>query len=134
MSVSEVNKQKVRQFFEEVMNEGKLELIDELVAKDFIGRLACVASTVKGPDGVYRFVSHRRVSCPDLYVKIEDQIAEDDRVVTRWRVTVRTPHAPVAGTSNGPGPRCAGITITRLLAGKQVDAHTQCAEPHENGQ
>jgi predicted SnoaL-like aldol condensation-catalyzing enzyme len=130
MSVSELNKRKVLQFFEEVLNEGRLELIDELIAKDFIGRVTCVASTLNGPEGVHRFVSHRRVACPDLYVKIEDQIAEEDRVVTRWRATARTPHAPASRTSAAPTPRCAGITIIRLLAGKQVDAHTECGEPH----
>ena len=126
MSVSDVNKQKIRQFIEEVLNEGRLELIDELVARDFIGRLGCVASALNGPDGVRRYVSDRRMACPDLYTKIEDQIAEDDRVVTRWRTTARGPHAPIRNASIGPCGRCAGITIVRLLAGKQVDAHTQC--------
>ena len=133
MSVSDVNKQKVRQFFEEVLNEGRLELIDDLVGNDFIGRLGCVEVALNGPDGVRRFVSHRRMECPDLYTKIEDLIAEDDRVVTRWRTTRRGPHPPVLTESIGPCGRCAGITITRLLAGKQVDAHTQCTGPQVSG-
>ena len=133
MSVSDVNKQKVRQFIEEVLNEGRLELIDELVAKDFAGRLGCVASALNGPDGVRRYVSYRRMTCPDLYIKIEDQIAEDDRVVTRWRMTARGRHAPVQTASSSPCGRCAGITIVRLLAGMQVDAHTTCTGPHVSG-
>ena len=130
MSVSEVNKRKVRQFFEEVLNEGRLELIEELVAKDFLGRLGCIDSALTGPAGVRRFVSQRRAACPDLYVKIEDQVAEDDRVVTRWRATARRPQPPAATAARDPLARCAGITIIRLLAGKQVDAHTECAGPH----
>jgi predicted ester cyclase len=126
MSVSDVNKRKVRQFFDEVLNEGRLELIDELVAQDFIGRVGCLAVALNGPDGVRRFVSCGRVACPDLYLKIEDQIAEDDRVVTRWRTTGRERHAPVQIASIDPCGRCVGITIVRLLAGKQVDAHTTC--------
>jgi predicted SnoaL-like aldol condensation-catalyzing enzyme len=109
MNVSDLNKQKVRQFFDEVLNEGRLELIDELVAKDFIGHLS--AGALHGPDGVRQFVSGRRMGCPDLYIKLDDQIAEEDRVVTRWRATDGS----------------AGITIIRLLAGKQVDSYTQCA-------
>lgn len=128
MSISELNKQKVRQFFEEVLNEGRLELIDELVANDFIGCLSFVASTLHGPDDVRRFVARQRCAWPDLCIKIEDQIAEDDRVVTRWRVTTQAPRSPTPSASIGV-PRCAGITIIRLLAGKQVDAHTQCAKP-----
>ena len=57
MSVSEQNKQRVLQFFLEVLNDGRLELIDDLVAKDFIGRLTCVGAAITGPDGMRRFVS-----------------------------------------------------------------------------
>ena len=126
MSVSEQNKQRVLQFFLEVLNDGRLELIDDLVAKDFIGRLTCVGAAITGPDGMRRFVSHRRAARPDVYVQVEDQIAEDDRVVTRWRATAVAP----AALASSPGAlACRGITIIRLLAGKQVDAYTQCASP-----
>ena len=133
MSVSKLNKWRVRQFFEEVLNEGRLELIDELVAKDFIGRLGGVASAITGQDGVRRFVSNQRIACPDLYVMIEDQIAEGDRVVTCWRATAGAPRPLVETASIGPCQRCVGITIVRLLAGKQVDAHTESAGLHVGG-
>jgi predicted ester cyclase len=125
MSVSELNKQKVLQFFQEVLNRGRLDLIDELVANDFLGRLTCIGPAITGPDGMRRFVSGRRDACRDISIRVEDQIAEDDRVVTRWRATFSagstTTVAPAGAWAN-----CAGITITRLLAGKQVDAYTHC--------
>jgi predicted ester cyclase len=111
-TVSELNKLKVRLFVDAVWNEGQLELIDELVAADYIGRIPCVEGAVVGPAGLRMLVTRRRCADPDLHVKIEDQIAEDDQVVTRWRATGRT-------------TRCVGISIIRLLAGKQVDCHTQ---------
>jgi predicted SnoaL-like aldol condensation-catalyzing enzyme len=129
MSVSELNKRKVRQFFEEVLSEGRLELIDELVAKDFLGRVGAVSPVLIGQDGVRQFVSRQRAQCPDLYIKIEEQVAEGDRVVTRWRATARAPQLLVPTASSGLSPRCAGITIVRLLVGMQVDAHTHCAGP-----
>jgi hypothetical protein len=133
MSVSELNKRVVREFFEQVFNEGRLELIDELVAKDFIGRLGCVAPVLNGPAELRQFVSTRRAVCRGLHIRIEDQIAEDDRVVTRWRASARPPQSPVDTAGGDPPPRCAGITIIRLLAGKQVEARTQCAGPHADG-
>ena len=87
-NVSELNKLRVRLFIEAVLNEGRLELIDELIAADYVGHLPCAEPEVTGPAGVRQFVSSRRRAHPGLYVKIEDQIAEDDRVVTRWRATV----------------------------------------------
>ena len=118
----ELNKRKVLLFVEAVWNEGRLELIDELVADDYVGRVPSAELAVLGPQGVRRLVSSRRRAHPDLYVKIDDQIAEDDRVVTRWQATAR---APVARAAGARAPCYAGISIVRLLAGKQVDSHTE---------
>jgi SnoaL-like polyketide cyclase len=121
-SASELNKRKVRLFVEAVWNEGRLELIEELVAADYIGRVPEIDVAVHGPEGVRRLVSHGRRAYPDLYVKIEDQIAEDDRVATRWRATAT---APPGRATTGDPPCYVGISIIRLLAGKQVDSHTE---------
>jgi predicted ester cyclase len=125
-SVSELNKLKVRLFVEAVLNEGQLELIDDLVAVDYIGHISCVGTVVAGPQGVRQLVSSRRQAHPGLHVKIEDLFAEDDRVVTRWRATATGPGARSVGAAARQVSCCAGISIIRLLAGKQVDARTQC--------
>ena len=125
-SVTELNKLKVRLFVEAVLNEGRLDLIDELVAADYIGHIPCAAAAVSGPDGVRQLVSSRRRAHPSLYIKIEDQIAEDDLVVTRWQATTMARSALAADAHSGGIPCCAGISITRLLAGKQVDSRTEC--------
>jgi SnoaL-like polyketide cyclase len=126
MTVSELNKEKVRLFVEAVLNEGRLELIDELVAADYVGRVPCVKGGVLGPGGVRRLVSRRRRTDPDVYIKIEDQIAEDDRVVTRWQATGKARGARALSAPIGCTPCYAGISIVRLLAGKQVESHTEC--------
>jgi predicted ester cyclase len=115
-SASELNKRKVVLFVEAVWNEGRLELIDELVTADYLGRVPCIEREVHGPEGVRRLVACGRRSHPDLYVKIDDQIAEDDRVATRWRAMT---------AANGRAPAYAGISVVRLLAGKQVESYTE---------
>ncbi len=123
-TVSELNKRNVRLFIEAVWNQGRLELIDELIAADYAGRSSSLHSRVLGPQGVRQLVLSKRRAHPDLYVKIEDQIAEDDRVVTRWQAEAKRP-----GTSDAALQAmrcCSGISIIRLLAGKQVDSHTEC--------
>jgi predicted SnoaL-like aldol condensation-catalyzing enzyme len=124
-SVSELNKLKVRLFVEAVLNEGRLELIDELVAADYLGHVPCAAAAVSGPEGVRRLVSSHRRAHPSLHIKIEDQIAEDDLVVTRWQATTTAPGARPANACAGRITCCAGISIVRLLAGKQVDSRTE---------
>jgi len=125
--ISELNKLKVRLFIEAVLNEGRLELIDELIAADFVGHLPGGEADVTGPAGVRQFVSGRCRAHPGLYVKIEDQIAEDDRVVTCWRAMVPAREAQVPLAPAGRTAHWAGISVTRLLAGKQVDSYTECA-------
>jgi predicted ester cyclase len=114
-SIGELNKGKVRLFIEAVLNDGRLELIAELVAADYVGHISWGREKVLGPEGVRRLVAARRRAYPDLYVKIEDQLADEDRVATRWR----------AATT-----RCysSGISIVRLLAGKQVDSYTELGQ------
>jgi predicted SnoaL-like aldol condensation-catalyzing enzyme len=125
-NIGELNKLKVQLFIEAVLNQGRLELIDDLIAADYAGHIPRTEPDVTGPAGVRQLVSNHRRAHPGLHVKIEDQIAEEDRVATRWHATVPAPHAqdPLA-----PARRTAyyaGISITRLLAGKQVDSHTEC--------
>lgn len=140
-SVSELNKLRVQLFVEAVLNEGRLELIDELVANDYVGYVPWVETAVTGPEGVRQLVSTCRRAHPDVYIKIEDQIAEDDRVVTRWRATTTRWHAGSAGDLAERPPCYAGISIIRLLAGRQVDSRTEgaslnfgsrSAEPNKN--
>ena len=123
-SITELNKRKVQLFVEAVWNNGRLEMIDRLVAADYVGHVPSLDPAVIGPEGVRRLVSSHRGAHPDLYIKIEDQIAEDDRVVTRWCATTAGSQLARAALAE-PTPCCAGITIIRLLAGKQVDEHTQ---------
>ena len=126
--VSELNKMKVRLFIEAVLNDGRLELIDELVGADYVGHMPHVEGMVLGPEGVRRLVASRRRAHPDLQVKIDDQIAEGDRVATVWRTTTRTPARPAPGSSPASDASWSGISIIRLLAGKQVDSHTEYTE------
>ena len=125
-NISEFNKLRVQLFIEAVLNEGRLELIDELIAADYVGHIPCAEPEVAGPASVRQLVSSHRRAHPGLHIKIEDQIAEEDRVVTRWHATVPAREAQAPLAPRGRAACCAGISITRLLAGKQVDSHTEC--------
>jgi hypothetical protein len=121
-AVSDLNKRKVRLFIEAVWNEGRLDLIDELIAADYAGHLGCADKQILGREEMRALVSSYRLAHPDLYVRIEDQVAEDDRVATRWiAIIIRSGDRGSESTSC-----CSGITIIRLLGGKQVDSHTAC--------
>ncbi len=109
-----------------MLSEGRLELIDELIALDYLGHVSSVQGPIVGRAGMRRFVCGRRRRHPGLCVVIEDQLAEDDRVVTRWRAAVAPPSAPADAGTRGWTVAYRGISIIRVLAGKQVDSHTEC--------
>jgi predicted ester cyclase len=69
--VTEENKAVVRRLVEEVLNEGRLEVIDELYAPG----LAPAAR---------RWIAPFRASFPDVHMEIVELVAEGDKVVGRF--------------------------------------------------
>src|ERR1700682_1223137 len=86
MSVEE-NKTIIRRVFAEALNQGKLELVDQLFTADFVDHSTPEQAT--GPAGVRDFFSSVRSGFPDIHVSIDDIIAEGSKVVVRttWHGT-----------------------------------------------
>jgi steroid delta-isomerase-like uncharacterized protein len=81
------NKALVKRFYNEVVNQGNLDLAGELMDHDYIEHGNPAAS---GLEGFKQFVANLAVAFPDLQITIEDLISEGDKVVAR--VTVRATH------------------------------------------
>ena len=81
--MSETNKALVRRFYDEVMNRGNLDVIDELCTPDVVDHRA-QPGLPPGTDGVKHMMAMYRAVFPDLVVTLEDMVAEGDRVVVRW--------------------------------------------------
>ncbi len=86
------NKLLVRRLVDEAQVAGRLEVVDELLSEDFVDHTP-MEGLPGNRDGVRMLFAALRQAFPDLKVDISDQIAEDDRVVTR-----KTFH----GTHGGP--------------------------------
>lgn len=109
-----------RRFFDEVWSDGKLDLVDELFAPEYVGHPSGPEETVEGPEGVKEYVGRLREGVSDLAVTVEDQIAEGDKVATRW-----TAHGTHDGELIGIDPTgrtatVSGITIQRIGSGGQI--------------
>jgi steroid delta-isomerase-like uncharacterized protein len=118
IGMTEANKAIARRIIEEVYNEGRYEVADELVAPDFVGYDAASPEPMRGPDGIKRQAEGYRTAFPDLRLTIEDVIAEGDRVVTRWTAT-GTQEAELFGIpATGKQATVTGITIGRIADGR----------------
>jgi len=116
--MSEVNKAVVRRLFEECLNRHNPDLYPEFYS-DVVYRAPAM--------GELRNEEHRHfllslfAGFPDVQWTIEDQVAEGDRVVTRWTST-----GTHTGTFMGISPtsrqlRISGICIDRIADGKIVE-------------
>jgi len=88
----------------EIVVEGRLELIDELLVPDYVEHDG--DGDLVGRDEQRALVGRIRAAFPDLAITILDTMAEGDRVFTveRWRGTQRGDWAGIAAT---------GLTVER---------------------
>jgi predicted ester cyclase len=81
------NKALARRVLEEMFNKGNLNLADEVFAPDYVDHDPAMPEDIRGPEGFKEYVSIFRTAFPDIHLEIEDQVAEGDKVVTRWTGT-----------------------------------------------
>lgn len=110
MSV-EKNKALVQQLFDEAWNQGNLDIVDELVAPGYLLHAYSEDEAFgSGADGLKQLIASSRAWFPEGHITIEDQIAESDKVVTRWK------------SQNTSTATSKGIWIHRLDGDKIVEA------------
>jgi steroid delta-isomerase-like uncharacterized protein len=113
------NKALVTRYYDEVLNQRNLAALDDLLASNFASWL---------PDGTrlgraeYRdavLASHQ--AFPDLIVEVLDQLAEGDKVATRWRAsgTHRGPFAGIPAT--GRPVTITAMHLHRIADGKLTE-------------
>lgn len=116
--MSEQSRAIVRRFFEEVFSQGRLDVIDELFNDDYQDHDPVNEQDTYGPDGVREEMAQYRAGVSDLRFTIEDQLAEGDRVVTRW-VSNGTHDGELLGVApTGRRIEVHGITIHRVADGR----------------
>jgi predicted ester cyclase len=116
-SEAEENKAIVRRFLEEYMAKGNLDVIDELLSPDFVDRSLLPG---QGPtrEDFKRSVAEILDAFPITSFIIEEQIAEGDTVVTKYRQS-GVMRGKVMGISpTGEEVTEEGIYIHRISGGK----------------
>ena len=118
MSVEE-NKVIISRLIGEVWDQRDTSIIDEIVAKDYLYHIP--TEDVRGPERYKQWVKRYHIAFPDIRFTIEDMVAEEDKVVTRW--TARGTHK---GDLMGIPPTGKPMTVTgthmyRLISGKLVE-------------
>ena len=115
--MSESNKELSRRFTD-LFSTGDLESAKEILSPDVIFHGTSGDGEVRGREQMCKFVAAYRTAFPDARSSVEDQVAEGDKVVTRWRArgTHRGELGPIAATGNEF--EMDGVTIERIEEGR----------------
>ena len=115
------NKNVIRMFIEEVVNQGRLDRTDEFVIEDFV-ELDPFPGQVQGREGLKEVILQMRSAFPDIRWVVDDMVAEGDKVVTRftWSGTHQAAFLGVPAT--GRPVSVKGIVIDRLESGRMADS------------
>jgi predicted ester cyclase len=118
---AEENKALARRVLEEMFNKGNLDVADELLAPNYVDHDPAMPEDIHGPEGFKQYVSGYRSAFSDLHLTFEDQIAEGDKVVTRWTGT-GTHDGELSGIApTGNRVTLPGMEIVRISGGKLVE-------------
>lgn len=115
------NKAVISMFVEEVINQGRLERADDLVAADFV-ELDPLPGQQQGRDGLKEVIGGIRAAFPDIHWVLDEMVAEGDKVVSRftWSGTHRGVFFGIPAT--GKSISVKGVVIDHVVAGKMVDS------------
>jgi steroid delta-isomerase-like uncharacterized protein len=118
------NKAVARREIEEIFARGNLDAAEEIYAPDYVGHEP-TSGDIRGIEGAKQFAATYRQAFPDLQPIVEDQVAEGDKVVTRF--SARGTHQGETeefGPPTGKRMEITGITIERFADGKIVEDWT----------
>ena len=111
----------IQRFIDEVINQGRYEVCDEIVAEDFL-ELDPLPGQRQGREGLKEVIAMMRAAFPDIHWVTEESISCGDKVVTRfiWTGTHRDNFLGIPAT--GRPVTVKGVVIDRLVNGRMADS------------
>jgi steroid delta-isomerase-like uncharacterized protein len=121
--MTEQNKTNFKRLYEEVFNQGDLDVADELIGANVVEhqQQPGVTPDAAGPELVKQIARFFRSAFPDLHIAVNDLIAEGDRVAAR--VTISGTHqGEIMGIApTGKRVEIRSIDIIRFEDGRAAE-------------
>jgi steroid delta-isomerase-like uncharacterized protein len=122
-AMSQHNRRVIERYFHELFNQGRVELVDELLHPDYVNHSPGSGDLPRGREGVSIVVGALRRGFPDLHYQIEDLVVAEDAVAARTTLT-GTHRGDLFGMpATGRAVRVAQMTIERFRDGRIVAHH-----------
>ena len=115
--MSSENKAIVRRFFEEIFNQQAYTAADEIVATDYINHNPAPGE-LPGREGLKQFIAYLHSTNEGIRFVLEDQIAEGNKVATRWTATGKHTGEFAGIPATGKSYTIKAINIHRVVDGQ----------------
>src|SRR5689334_14931960 len=115
--IAAANKELVRRFYKEVYVNWNMALADDVLSPQFTSH----DWPEDGPKAFRAYYSAIRSALPDARYEVDDLIAEDDKVVVRWRLLGTHKGAFRGIAPTGQPITLKGIAIYRVEDGKLME-------------
>ena|ERR1700730_13894778 len=103
------NEQLIKKYFEEIWNNGKLEVLNEIISPDYMNHNPGIANPIPGPEGLKPIIEGIRKAFPDLKYVIENMVVSDDQVAVHT-----TMHGTHKGDFFGLAPTNKVIKVSQM--------------------
>jgi steroid delta-isomerase-like uncharacterized protein len=115
-----------KRWFEEVWNQRRTATITELFAPNGISHgVAEDGSDLIGPEAFIPFYERFLNAFPDMKLKVEDAIADGDKVLIRWSATMRHTGDGLGIAATNKPVSIGGMSLARIANGQLVEAWDQ---------
>jgi len=118
--MSEENKELERRIYEEIYNKKNMAAIEQFVATDWVCHPP-LPGMASGIEGMKQQHAMTNAAFPDMQVKLEDIVAEGDKVACRWTATATHKGEFMGMPATGKQVTITGIHIDRIAGGKIVE-------------
>jgi steroid delta-isomerase-like uncharacterized protein len=119
MSVED-NKAIARRFIQ-VWGDGNLDIVDELAAPSLVVRYPTIPEVIRGSREFRHVLAGFRSAFPDSVLRVEEEIAEGEKVVVRWSFSGTHKGSLLGVPATGKKVTWTGITIYRIVDGKVTE-------------
>jgi len=124
---TEDNKTAMRRIPEEIYNQGRLDVADEVFTADYVEHFPLPPGFPTGIPGVKAFVAAVRDAFPDFHYTVEDEIAEGDKYVVRLTARGTMQVAFLGMPATGKQATWTELHVARVVGGKLVE-HWTCID------
>jgi steroid delta-isomerase-like uncharacterized protein len=115
--MSEENKALERRMYEEIFNKKNMAAVEQFFATDWVCH-PLPPGMPPGLDGMKQWHALMNKAFPDMQVKLEDIVAEGDKMACRWAATATHKGEFMGMPSTNKQVTITGLHIDRIASGK----------------